>query len=72
MSTIKDELALILEDIGILLRPDFEEGNIAHIQELMSQLSPYRCDGGPLNQRPRLSRILTLLACGIEAKKHAD
>ena len=65
MSAIKDELASVLDEVGIQLRPDFDEGNSTHIREIMAQLSPYKCDGGPLNSRTRLTRILTLLGNGL-------
>ena len=61
--TIKrTELAQALNGVGITLRTDFDGKNKEHILEVMSQLTPYRCDGGPLNERSVLTQILKLLS----------
>ena len=58
----RSELAKALKGVGLTLRPDFDRQNKGHILEVMGQLTPYGCDGGPLNERPALTQILKLLS----------
>ena len=58
----RSELAQALNGVGLTLRTDFDGKNKEHILEVMGQLTPYGCDGGPLNERPVLTQILNLLS----------
>ena len=55
---LRAELFGILEQFDIAIPQSFSAARNEHVRDVMTQISPYRMDGGPLNyHRPRLNRV---------------
>ena len=59
---LRAELFGILGQFDITIPQSFSAARNEHIRDVMSQISPYRLDGGPLHHhRPRLNRVLMIM-----------
>ena len=59
---LRAELFGILEEFDIAIPQSFSAARNEHVRDVMTQISPYRMDGGPLNyHRPRLNRVLMIM-----------
>ena len=72
MSDVLIELKVILREVGYEIRSDFNPNNNEHLKSLMRRLTPFSFDGGPLNHRDRLTKVLRLLQRLAEAQSCPD
>ena len=59
---LRAELFGILEQFDIAIPQGFSAARNEHVRDVMTQISPYRLDGGPLHHhRPRMNRVLMIM-----------
>ena len=59
---LRAELFGMLKQFDIDIPQSFSAARNEHVRDVMTQISPYRLDGGPLNHhRPRLNRVLMIM-----------